>query len=188
MVLEVNGPRRVPHPTKNERPLHDLASPAATVDGRHSVKVERSIVVMAPPEKLYAFWRDFTNHPRFVKFLEPVEILDDRRSRWTMAMRGGRRIEWESEIVNDQPNELIAWKTIGDSDVAHAGSVHFDRIGDGRTEVRLVMDYEPPGGLPGHLMKLFGVAPDQLIDEELEHFKALMEQRSAAAGAPRPQR
>lgn len=175
MVLDVSGPRRVPHPTKTERPAHDLASPAATVDARNAIKVERSVTICAPRETLYAFWRDFTNHPRFMKYVESVQILDDRHSHWTMVMPGGRRVEWESEIVNDVPNELIAWKTVGDSDVAHAGSVHFDEV-PGGTRVTWVMDYEPPGGRTGHLMsKLLGVSPEQLVDGDLQRFKQLME-------------
>lgn len=184
MVLDVNGPRRVPHPTKTERPAHDLASPAATVDARNAIKVERSVTVNAPREKLYAFWRDFTNHPRFMKYVESVQILDDRHSHWTMAMPAGRRIEWDSEIVNDLPNELIAWKTVGNSDVAHAGSVHFDESPGGRgTRVTWVMDYEPPGGRSGHMAsKVLGISPEQLIDEDLKRFKQLMEGGAAKAG------
>jgi uncharacterized membrane protein len=181
MVLDVNGPRRVPHPTKTDRPPHDLASLAATVDARNAIKVERSVTVHAPRAMLYAFWRDFTNHPRFMKYVESVRILDDRHSHWTMAMPGGRRVEWDSEIVNDQLNELIAWKTVGESDVAHAGSVHFDDVAGG-TGVRWVMDYEPPGGRSGRLMsKLLGFSPEQLIDEDLKRFKELMEAGAAQA-------
>jgi uncharacterized membrane protein len=174
MVLDVNGPRRVPRPTKNDRPPHDLASPAATVDARHAIKVERSVTVDAPPEKLYAFWRDFSNLPRFMKYVESVRVLDDRRSHWVVAVPGGRRIEWDSEVINDVPNELIAWKTVGHSDVAHAGSVHFDAV-PGGSVVRLVIDYEPPGGRPGHLLsKILRVSPDKLIAEHLKRFKRLM--------------
>jgi uncharacterized membrane protein len=176
MVLEVNGPRRVPHPTKSERPPHDLAGNAATVDARNAVKVERTITVKAPREDLYAFWRDFTNHPRFLKYLESVEVRDDRHSHWTMVMPGGRRVDWDSEIVNDLPNELIAWKTVGDSDVAHAGSVHFEEAANGGTVVRWVMDYEPPGGTPARVLsKVLGLLPEQLIDEDLKRFKQLIE-------------
>jgi uncharacterized membrane protein len=184
MVLDVNGPRRVPHPTKTQRPAHDLASAAATVDARNAIKVERSVTVNAPREMLYAFWRDFTNHPRFLKYVESVRVLDDRRSHWTMVMPGGRRVEWDSEIVNDQLDELIAWKTVGASDVIHAGSVHFDEVPGGRvTRVRWVMDYEPPGGPSGHLMsKVLGVSPEQLIDEDLRRFKLLMEEGEAKTG------
>jgi uncharacterized membrane protein len=181
MVLEVNGPRRVPHPTKSDRTPHDLASPAATVDARESVKVEHTVTIDAPRDAVYAFWHDFTNLPRFMKHIVSVQVRDPRHSHWIMSLPAGRKIEWDSEIVNDLPNELIAWKTIGASDVAHAGSVHFISTPGGRgTEVRLVMDYEPPGGRPGHMLsKLFGVSPEQMIRDDLQRLKELL------AGSPR---
>jgi uncharacterized membrane protein len=189
MVLEVNGPRRVPHPTKSDRSPHDLASPAATVDARESVKVERAVTINAPREALYAFWHDFTNLPRFMKHIETVQVRDERHSHWRMSLPAGRHIEWDSEIINDLPNELIAWKTVGTSDVAHAGSVHFVPAPGGRgTEVRLVMDYEPPGGRPGHMLsKLFGVSPEQMIRDDLQRLKQLAESGDLATSAGRKQ-
>jgi uncharacterized membrane protein len=193
MVLDVNGPRRVPKATKSERSPHDLASHAATVDARESVKVERAIRIDAPRDALYAFWHDFTNLPRFMKRIESVRVRDERHSHWTMSLPAGRHIEWDSEIVNDVPNELIAWKTVGASDVAHAGSVHFVPTPDGRgTEVRLVMDYEPPGGRPGHMLsKLFGVSPEQMVRDDLQRLKQLAESggvltSARTAGRPKP--
>jgi uncharacterized membrane protein len=182
MVLDVNGPRRVPHSKKSDRAPHDLAGRAATVDARNAVKVERSIDVRAPREKLYAFWRDVRNQPRFMKYLQSVEPIDahGQRSRWTMALPGGRHVEWVSEIVNDEPNQLIAWKTVEDSDVAHAGSVHFEPCPKGGTTVRWVMDYEPPSGRSARMVsKLLGLSPEQLIDEDLRRFKQLMESNAA---------
>lgn len=159
-----------------DRAPHDLASPAATVDAREAVKVEQTIMIRASSDELYAFWRDFRNHPRFVRYLESVEIIDQQHSRWTMILPGNRRIEWTSEVINDIPPELIAWKTIGDSKVAHAGSVHFATSEAGETRVRLVMDYEPPGGWPGYVLsRLLGVSADQMVREDLRRLKALIE-------------
>jgi uncharacterized membrane protein len=164
-------------PRPARRASHDFASPAATVDAREAVKVERTTTIRAPRETLYAFWRDFRNHPRFIRHLESVEIIDSRHSRWTMALPAGQHVQWTSEIINDVPNELIAWKTIGESNVAHAGSVHFEDAPDGRgTQVRLVLDYEPPGGRTGHLLfKLLGISPEQMVDQDLRRLKALIE-------------
>lgn len=166
------------------RARHDLAGNAATVDARESVKVEHAVTVSKPAAELYAYWRDFTNHPRFMKYLESVRLLDDSRSRWTWALPSGHRLEWDSVIVNDIPNELIAWKTIGDPDLRNAGSVHFRQAAAGRgTEVRLVMDYEPIGGRPGHMVaKLFGLAPEQMVREDLQRFKQLMETSEVLQG------
>jgi uncharacterized membrane protein len=165
------------HAGSTRRPPHDLASNAATVDARESVKVEYAVTIADEPQRLYAYWRDFTNHPRFMKYLESVRLLDDQHSHWTWALPSGHRLEWDSEIVNDIPNQLIAWKTLGAADLANAGSVHFRTAPAGRgTEVRAVMDYEPIGGRPGHFVaKLLGIAPEQMLREDLHRFKQLME-------------
>ncbi len=44
---------------------------------------------------------------------------------------------------------MIAWKSLAGSDVDTAGSVHFRGVGDGRTEVRVALKYDPPRGKVG---------------------------------------
>jgi uncharacterized membrane protein len=80
-------------------------------------------------------------------------------------------------MVNDIPGELIAWKTVADPDVAHAGSVHFTPAAGGRgTVVRMVMDYEPPGGrFTALAAKFIGESPDQKIRAALSRLKMLLE-------------
>lgn len=153
-----------------------LASDAATVNARHAIKVERTVTVARPRNELYDFWRHFGNLPRFMRHLESVTVQADGRSHW-VATAAARGFEWDAVLVNDVPNELIAWKTVADPDVAHAGSVHFRDAGPGRgTEVRVVLDYEPPAGaMIAAIARLFGQAPDALVREELRRFKQLME-------------
>ena len=95
-------------------------------------------------------------------------------------MPGGKRVEWDAELVNDIPNELIAWKTVGHPDVAHAGSVHFDPAADTRaTDMRFIIDYEPPAGRLGALVaaftRLFGQSPESKIRADLQRFKERVE-------------
>jgi uncharacterized membrane protein len=161
--------------TGTSRP--DVRGAAATVNARKSIKIERSIVIDRPATELYAFWRNFGNLPRFLDHLESVVDLGGGRSRWVARAPGNTRVEWDAEIVNDIPDELIAWKTVGQPDVAHAGSVHFTPRARGRgTDVRLVMDYEPPGGrVAAVAAKIIGESPDQKIREDLERLKAVLE-------------
>lgn len=153
-----------------------LSSGAATVNARHAIKVERTVTIARPRDELYEFWRHFANLPRFMRHLESVTTGADGRSHW-IARAAGRTYEWDAVIVNDLPNELIAWKTVDDPDVAHAGSVHFRDAAGGRgTEVRVVFDYEPPAGaMISAIGRLFGQAPDALVREELRRFKQLVE-------------
>jgi uncharacterized membrane protein len=63
--------------------------------------------------------------PEFVEDLELVTTMGNGRSHWVARLPGAKRVEWDSEMVNEIPGQLIAWKTVGDPDVKHAGSVHF---------------------------------------------------------------
>jgi uncharacterized membrane protein len=97
------------------------------------------------------------------------------RSHWTAKAPAGS-VEWEAEIVNDVPDEIIAWKSVGDPDVANAGAVNFSDAPGGDTIVKVTLDYEPPGGRVGALVARFsGEDPDRQVREDLRKFKQLME-------------
>jgi uncharacterized membrane protein len=157
----------------------DVRGAAATVNARKSIKVERTITIRRTPAVLFEFWRDFSNLPRVLDHLESVSDLGNGRSHWVAKGPAGTQIEWDSEIVNEIPDQLIAWKTVGQPDVAHAGSVHFTPTGNG-TEVRLVMDYEPPAGrLVAVAAAVMGESPDQKIRSDLEQLKEFFEGTSS---------
>ncbi len=141
------------------------------------VHIETSIAIEKSPEELYAFWRDFTNLPLFMRNLDSVSVLDDRRSHWIAKGPAGTHIEWDAEIYNEIENELIAWRSLEDADVVNAGSVRFQAGPTGHgTFVRVTMNYNPPGGKVGAgLAELLGGVPSQLIKEDLRRLKQLAE-------------
>lgn len=149
--------------------------PAVSVPHGRGVKVENSVLIDKSPEELYRFWRRFENLPRFMDHLVSVRTEGDQRSHWVVKSIGNAEISWDAEIVNDLPNELIAWRTLENSGVDHAGSVRFEGTGRG-TRVKVTMEYRPPAGKIGvGLAKLFGQEPRQMIEKDLRRFKQLME-------------
>jgi len=141
-------------------------------------KVETSVTIQRRPEELFSFWRDFRNLPRVMEHVERVDVIDDRRSKWHVRRPDGKKLlEWEAEIINEHPNELIAWRTLEGSDVRHAGTIRFAPAPGARgTEVKLAVEYEIAGGaFTRSIAKLFRRAPDQQIREDLRHFKQIME-------------
>ena len=159
-------------------PHRDLpASRAATVRASRAVKIEHTITVKRPAEELYAFWRNPANVPRIVDMVESVEEASDTTARWRVRGPGGVNIEWEAQIINDIPNELLAWKSVGDADIPNAGSIHFRPAPNARgAEVRFVLEYEPPGGhLGAWVAKLLKQNPDQQVRAALRRFKQLAE-------------
>ncbi|AHG91631.1 cyclase/dehydrase [Gemmatirosa kalamazoonensis] len=141
------------------------------------IHTKRSITVGKPVAEVYAYWRDFANLPRFMRHLESVTVLDDRRSHWVAKAPAGQRVEWDAELTEDRPNELIAWRSIEGSGIWNAGTVRFQPAPGGRgTEVRVDLSYDPPlGKLGSKVAMLWREEPGQQVQDDLRHFKQVME-------------
>ena len=142
-----------------------------------AIRVKRSNIVNRPPEEVYTFWRDIENLPRFMYHLQSVRRIGERTSHWVSKAPGGGNVEWDSEITEDRPNELIAWRSLEGSDVYNAGSVRFEPRPGGRgTVVRVEMEYYPPGGVAGTAVAmLFNESPEQQIYDDLKRLKQVLE-------------
>lgn len=152
-------------------------------DRDRRVRIERAVTINRTLDDVYAFWRNFANLPRFMRHLREVEVLGDRRSRWRAAAPAGFTVEWEAEIVQDRPNEWIAWRSLPDSQIENSGSVRFSHAPAARgTELRVQLEYAPPAGRIGRAIAwMFGEEPEQQIREDLRRFKQLMETGEIAA-------
>lgn len=150
------------------------------------VHVEKSILIDKSPEELYTFWRSFENLPHFMKHLESVSCAGLNRSHWVAQGPTGN-VEWDAEIYNDKPNELIAWRSLPGSDITNAGSVRFTPLGSRGTEVKVVLNYNAPGGKLSALMaKLFGREPGQMIADDLRRLKQILETGEVATTEGQP--
>ncbi len=167
---------------RNTADADDTLGPSASVHRGEGIKIEKAVTVQRPRADLYQFWRNFENLPRFMEHLESVRVIDDRRSHWVAKGPAGSRIEWDAEINNEIPDELIAWRTLPNAQIHHAGSVHFSPVQGGGTDVRIILRYEPPAGKIGAAAaRLFGEEPSQQIDDDLRRFKQVMEAGEFAA-------
>lgn len=146
-------------------------------DMPQSIKVEKTVTINKPADELYRYWRDFENLPRFMKHLKYVKVIDDSRSHWIASAPMGNSVEWDAEIVREEENRLIAWASVAGAEVENSGFVRFQPAPEGRgTEVKVVLEYNPPGGaITATVAKLFGEAPQQQIAEDLGRFKQFME-------------
>lgn len=150
-----------------------------------SIHVEESITIMKSPQELYNFWRNFENLPKFMRHLKDVRKIDDKRSHWVASGPMNYSVEWDAEIINDEPNSLIAWRTVGDAEVDNAGSVRFVGMPQEQgTELRVTIDYIPPAGKVGFVVaRLFGKDPQQEIRKDLRRCKQLLEAGEIATNA-----
>jgi uncharacterized membrane protein len=140
------------------------------------IHVEESVAVRRPLAEVFAFWRALENLPRFMDLVKEVRVLDDKRSHWVIKGPAGD-VEWDAEIINEEPNRLISWKTVAGSEVDNAGTVVFREAPGARaTEVRVVLDYLPPAGkLGAAIARLLGDNPGRQIRTDLRRMRALLE-------------
>ena len=159
----------------DQAPTH--VARVTSLTSRRGITVRRTVAINKPVEEVYAFWRDFENLPRFMRHLESVTCDGARRSHWVARAPAGRKVTWDAEIVDERPNELIAWRSLEDADVRNAGTIAFERGSGGRgTTLRVSLTYAPPGGkFAAVIAKLFGEEPGQQVHDDLRRLKQLME-------------
>ncbi len=156
----------------------DVAHQAAEArDWDQASLVGRTVTINRPRAELFAFWRDFRNLPLFMENIVSVEVLDDRRSRWTVEAPAGKTVEWTSVITEEQDGAVIAWESEKDADIKNTGRIEFRDAPPGRgAEVTATIVYDPPGGDLGKLIaKLFLKEPKVQARHDLRRFKQLME-------------
>ena len=141
-------------------------------------KIEESIEVNAALRAVYNQWTQFEDFPRFMEGVKEVRQLDDKRLRWRAAI-GGKEKEWESEIVEQRPDERIAWTSRGGA--WNAGLVTFHRLDDTRTKVMLQVDYDPQGVVE-NVGDALGVVRAR-VKGDLERFKEFIERCGRETGA-----
>lgn len=155
---------------------------------RESALVGRTVTINRPRSELYAFWRDLKNLPQFMEDVHSIDVLDDKRSRWTVAGPGGAEVEFVSRITEERPDELIAWESEEGSSVRNSGRLTFrDAPGNRGTEVEIELAYDPPAGTAGRMVaKMMQREPNVQARRELKRFKQLMEAGEIATAMPGP--
>jgi uncharacterized membrane protein len=186
VLLAVAGGGLALHGAKGQKSLSDTVSDAAGLD--QPLRVEKTVTINRSPAELYQFWHNFENLPSFMKHLQSVQVLDEKRSHWVASAPLGGTVEWDAEVVTDQENHLIAWTSVEGADVDNSGFVRFQPAPEGRgTEVKVVLEYAIPAGkLGAAVAKLFGEEPKQQIGDELRRFKMLMETGEIATTEGQP--
>ncbi|GAA4832822.1 SRPBCC family protein [Kitasatospora terrestris] len=140
--------------------------------------VQESVDVDVPLHTAYNQWTQFEDFPRFMEGVEEVTQLDERHNHWRTTVAGVTR-EFDTEIVDQLPDERIAWRTVG-GDVQQMGVVTFERVDDRHTTVRLAMDFEPEG-FAEKAASMTGMV-DRRIKGDLRRFKSFVEERGVETG------
>ena len=157
--------------------LDVMASRKLSGGSNGSIHVEKTIVINRSAEELYRFWRNFEAFPTFMTHLKAVQKTGERRYHWVARGPADADVEWDAEMTEDRPNQIIRWQSLPGSDVDNAGAVQFQPATGGRgTLVKVVLNYSPPAGVLGALVaRLFGEDPEKQIHVELHRAKQLIE-------------
>jgi uncharacterized membrane protein len=153
------------------------------------VEVVRTMTVDAPVERVFEFWNDFENFPRFMSHVREVKRTGPDRTHWTVAGPGGTPIEWDAVVTRRVLNEEIGWRTVEGALVEHGGAVRFRPAASNQTQLEVRMTYRPVGGMLGHgLAALFGSDPERVIADDLARLATQLRGGRAAAGESGPRR
>lgn len=140
--------------------------------------VAHYLEVDVPAAQAYAWWRGLTNLPSIMPDVEAVEPVSGSTdtTRWKVSGPLGKTVEWDARIVEDLPNQKIAWASVesDDSDVRTSGAVRFDDHG-ATTGIEVSLEYDPPAGVLGDAVAALFANPQAKVEDALEAFKKTIE-------------
>jgi uncharacterized membrane protein len=145
-----------------------------------------SVVVQASPGKLYNLWRDIEAAPTWHERITEVRQTGPQTWHWVMKNEpGDKTLEWDFEILMDEPEKRIAWRSL-DGSPRSAGVVTFEAAPGGRGTMVTVLEQFHIGRLSRLWETITGRDPKQSVIENLRHFKALAETGEIARTEPQP--
>lgn len=144
--------------------------------GSSDITLASHVTINRSPEEIYQYWRNFQNLPRVMSFIERVEPREGNIYHWVAKGPAGPTIEWDAELVDDDPGKLLAWRSIEGSDLQTWGTVVFSpREGDRGTEVTVTFNFYPPATLTGTIAKFMSGLENSILDRNLRSLKSQLE-------------
>ncbi|WP_432221088.1 SRPBCC family protein [Flavobacterium sp. TMP13] len=141
-----------------------------------NVNIRVTGIVNRPILQVYAFWRNLENLPKFMNHLESVTAIDTKRSEWTAkGPFGVGTVTWKAEIVKDEKDKFLSWKSLPGSTIENFGKVGFKPIGQA-TEIDVTISYKAPLGIAGEQgAKLLNPIFEKMVQDDIENLKSYME-------------
>ena len=174
----------------NAEPLSEARGTSVVIDGHYApppedkdgkLWVRHSVLILSDPETLYKLWRDVEKAPLWQEQIVEVRRTGEKTSHWVMKSN----VEWDSEIMADEPGKRIAWRSIG-GDSENAGEVVFERSPGGRGTMVTELQEFWMGKVAAAWQSLVDRNPKQGVIESLRNFKALAETGEIPRIEPQP--
>ncbi|QBE66477.1 SRPBCC family protein [Pseudoduganella lutea] len=143
-----------------------------------SSTARETITVDVPVRTAYDQWTQFEQFPTFMDSVHEIRQLDDKRLHWKADVLG-KPIEWDAEIVEQIPDQRIAWRST--TGTPNSGVVRFEPQGASRTKIVLEMTYTPTDAVEtaGDVLGAVGME----ARGNLKRFKDMIESRGKETGA-----
>lgn len=140
--------------------------------------VEETVEVDVPVRTAYDQWTQFESFPEFMSGVESVRQLTDTTNHWVTKVGGVKR-EFDTEIVDQEPDDRIAWRSLDGK--SHAGIVRFTALDPNRTQVKVHFEWDPETFVEkaGAALNL----DDMQVKADMRKFKDFIESRGAETGA-----
>jgi uncharacterized membrane protein len=148
-----------------------------------AVNIRGEFIIDKPAREVYQFWRNLNNIPASINHLLDVEMVDEHLSRWkSNALGKSFPINWEAEIVKDEPGRLIGWRAVKGSMLPHVGRVDFEEMAGGvSTKLNIILSYRPPvGGVGIGISRLLNPLFEEILKKEIGMFKSKIESKAPA--------
>lgn len=154
-----------------------LSKNKGTITQSGAVRAHYNIIINRPPEDVYVQWRNFENLPTFMRHLVSVTEKGEGRSRWIAKAPAGATVQWDAELVQDIPGQIISWRSLPGSMIQNSGSVKFSEAPGGRgCFVAVEIEYRPPVGVLGAgVACLFREEPNAQLKDDMRRFKQFVE-------------
>lgn len=161
---------------------------ASRLGWKSAAAVSRSVTINKPREEVYAFWRNFSNLPRFMGDVQEVRETGNGHVKWVWRGTNGP-MEADATLIEDEHGRQISWKSAEDAPFRTSGTVQFrDAPGQRGTEVTLMTAYEPQAGQIGRAASLmWHRSPLRQAHVDLRRLKQILETGETATGAMRRQ-
>jgi len=154
-----------------------LAKKPQTTASDNTLTLRRWITVGRPATELFALWLEPDTLPRIMSHFATVTPVNKSDAHWQIEGPLGKHYAWESRIVEAQPGEIIAWRSLEGADIPNEGELLLRPApGEWGTELALTLRFIPPGGALGKkVTKVFDLLPKEVASKALHRFKSLAE-------------
>jgi uncharacterized membrane protein len=141
-----------------------------------NVNIKVRSVIHKSVSEVYDFWRNLENLPKFMNHLDAVKSINHTISEWTAKGPAGiGRLSWKAQIVKDEKDKVLSWKSLPNSTIENSGRVIFIPKGKA-TLLDITISYRAPLGVAGEsAAKLLNSYFEKIVKDDILNLKSYLE-------------